>query len=203
MPSRRARLRAPRVRLTVAAEDMTSPSRRKTMFNTVVSQFRTQLKSLLAVVNQTSPHFIRCLKPNPECVPRVLDRPAAVAQLRCGGVLEAARVSRLGTPCARRRPCTPLLQLLWSHAGEDSCGPSGCRALPGYPIRLTHSEFVARYGCLAPSLPATLSARDRCQRILANTGLEDSLHQAGTTRVFLRKGLRSRWYGSKQGWLDG
>lgn len=60
------------------------------------SQFRTQLKSLLGIIRSTHPHYIRCLKPNFACVPRVMERVSLVSQLRCGGVLEAVRVSRLG-----------------------------------------------------------------------------------------------------------
>jgi myosin-5 len=66
------------------------------MGNTVASQFRAQLRSLMDIINSTTPHFIRCIKPNAECAPNVIDKALVINQLKCGGVLEAARVSRLG-----------------------------------------------------------------------------------------------------------
>lgn len=63
---------------------------------TVGSQFQSQLASLMAVIRATNPHYVRCLKPNSQCVPVVFDRRGVTGQLRCGGVLEAVRVARLG-----------------------------------------------------------------------------------------------------------
>jgi myosin heavy subunit len=47
-------------------------------------------------IRSTTPHFVRCLKPNHSNAPDSFDRHAVVNQLRYSGVLEAARVSRLG-----------------------------------------------------------------------------------------------------------
>ena len=65
---------------------------------TVGVQFSSQLQSLRCKIDETSPHYIRCLKPNNSLVSDVFD-PALIAdQLRCAGVIEAVRVSRLGYP---------------------------------------------------------------------------------------------------------
>jgi len=64
----------------------------------VVSQFAAQLRELRQRIDKTSPHYIRCLKPNDELTPDNFV-PAIIAdQLRCAGVLEAVRVSRVGYP---------------------------------------------------------------------------------------------------------
>ena len=64
----------------------------------VGSQFASQLRTLRENIDQTSPHYIRCLKPNDELIPDNFV-PAIIAdQLRCAGVLEAVRVSRIGYP---------------------------------------------------------------------------------------------------------
>ena len=61
-------------------------------------QFRLQLGKLRDRINDTLPHYIRCLKPNDLLMPNRFD-PAVIAdQLRCGGILEAIRVSRVGFP---------------------------------------------------------------------------------------------------------
>lgn len=61
-------------------------------------QFATQLRTLRARIETTVPHYIRCLKPNDELAPDYFEPKNIVEQLRCGGVLEAVRVSRAGYP---------------------------------------------------------------------------------------------------------
>ena len=64
----------------------------------VGSKFTTQLKQLRERIDQTAPHYVRCMKPNDALVPDNFV-PAIIAdQLRCAGVLEAVRVSRVGFP---------------------------------------------------------------------------------------------------------
>jgi len=63
---------------------------------TVGGQFRRQLKELRQKIDQTSPHYVRCLKPNDDLVPDHFDTAIVAEQLRCGGILEAVRVSRAG-----------------------------------------------------------------------------------------------------------
>jgi myosin-5 len=64
--------------------------------STVGGQFRRQLRHLRAKIDQMSPHYVRCLKPNDELIPDHFDRAAVAEQLRCGGILEAVRVARAG-----------------------------------------------------------------------------------------------------------
>ena len=66
--------------------------------SSVSSQFKAQLAQLLATVRTTSPHYVRCLKPNDQNVCDLFNRVRIVEQLACGGVLEAVRVSRAGFP---------------------------------------------------------------------------------------------------------
>jgi len=63
---------------------------------TVGGQFRRRLRDLRAKIDLTSPHYIRCLKPNDKLVPDLFDPVVIAEQLRCGGILEAVRVSRAG-----------------------------------------------------------------------------------------------------------
>lgn len=64
----------------------------------VSSQFSSQLRVLRSRIEETVPHYVRCLKPNDELVPNYFEPKNIVEQLRCGGVLEAVRVSRAGYP---------------------------------------------------------------------------------------------------------
>ena len=64
----------------------------------VSSQFSTQLRVLRSRIEETVPHYVRCLKPNDDLAPDYFEPKNIVEQLRCGGVLEAVRVSRAGYP---------------------------------------------------------------------------------------------------------
>lgn len=90
-------------------------------------EFRQQLRELMAQIRTTSPHFVRCIKPNPKNRPfaegsgplepkPLFDRPSVAEQLRYQGVLEAIRVARAG-----------------------------------YPVRFLHADFLADFRCLVAS----------------------------------------------------
>jgi myosin-5 len=64
----------------------------------VGSQFSYQLKELRRRIDATTPHYVRCLKPNDDLVPDRFDPHVIADQLRCAGVLEVIRVSRVGFP---------------------------------------------------------------------------------------------------------
>ncbi|CAH0493481.1 unnamed protein product [Peronospora farinosa] len=66
--------------------------------STVVAQFKSQLGSLLEVLNATEPHFIRCIKPNDQASASQFEQRRLLEQLRCSGVLEAVKISRSGYP---------------------------------------------------------------------------------------------------------
>ena len=67
-------------------------------FKTVSSAFRSQLDQLLTTLNQTDPHFIRCIVPNNHKTPLLLDSALVMHQLTCNGVLEGIRICRRGFP---------------------------------------------------------------------------------------------------------
>ena len=74
-------------------------------FSSIGAGFKGQLGSLMVKLNQTSPHYIRCIKPNGLNVPMQFENANVLHQLRCGGVLEAVRISCAGVslPQANRR----------------------------------------------------------------------------------------------------
>jgi myosin-5 len=77
-----------------SGSDKGGPAKQKT----VSQQFKVQLDSLIAMIETTDPHYIRCLKPNDAAKPKLLTRKRLTEQLRYGGVLEAVRVARMGYP---------------------------------------------------------------------------------------------------------
>ncbi|XP_041497545.1 myosin-IIIa isoform X2 [Microtus oregoni] len=63
---------------------------------TVASYFRYSLMDLLSKMVVGQPHFVRCIKPNNERQARKYDKEKVLLQLRCTGILETARIRRLG-----------------------------------------------------------------------------------------------------------
>uniref|UniRef100_A0A673JSM1 Unconventional myosin-Va-like n=1 Tax=Sinocyclocheilus rhinocerous TaxID=307959 RepID=A0A673JSM1_9TELE len=61
-------------------------------------QFRNSLHLLMDTLNATTPHYVRCIKPNDIKAPFMLDPHRAVQQLRACGVLETIRISSAGFP---------------------------------------------------------------------------------------------------------
>ncbi|XP_053267355.1 unconventional myosin-Vb isoform X1 [Pleuronectes platessa] len=65
---------------------------------TVGHQFRSSLHLLMETLNATTPHYVRCIKPNDFKEAFSFDSSRAVQQLRACGVLETIRISAAGYP---------------------------------------------------------------------------------------------------------
>ncbi|XP_077174240.1 unconventional myosin-Va isoform X4 [Paroedura picta] len=65
---------------------------------TVGHQFRNSLQLLMETLNATTPHYVRCIKPNDFKFPFMFDEKRTVQQLRACGVLETIRISAAGFP---------------------------------------------------------------------------------------------------------
>lgn len=67
-------------------------------FSSIGSRFKLQLQQLMETLNSTEPHYIRCVKPNNLLQPAIFENANVMQQLRCGGVLQAIRISCAGYP---------------------------------------------------------------------------------------------------------
>ncbi|PON84462.1 Myosin [Trema orientale] len=76
-------------------------SSKSSKFSSIGSRFKLQLQSLMETLNSTEPHYIRCVKPNNVLKPAIFENNNIIQQLRCGGVLEAIRISCAGYPTRR------------------------------------------------------------------------------------------------------
>ncbi|KAK1897341.1 Unconventional myosin-Vc [Dissostichus eleginoides] len=65
---------------------------------TVGFQFRQSLEMLMDTLNSTTPHYVRCIKPNDLKEPFMFDPRRTVQQLRACGVLETILISAAGFP---------------------------------------------------------------------------------------------------------
>jgi len=76
-------------------------------FTSIGNSFKHQLNELMKKLHSTEPHFVRCVKPNQASVPCTFENANILQQLRCGGVLEAVRISCAGYPS--RKPIELIL----------------------------------------------------------------------------------------------
>ncbi|XP_058854700.1 unconventional myosin-Vc-like isoform X2 [Acipenser ruthenus] len=70
----------------------------KQLRTTVGNKFRSSLYLLMETLNATTPHYVRCIKPNEEKLPFEYDSKRVVQQLRACGVLETIRISAQSYP---------------------------------------------------------------------------------------------------------
>ncbi|XP_024031293.1 myosin-6 isoform X1 [Morus notabilis] len=73
-------------------------SSKSSKFSSIGSRFKQQLQALLETLSVTEPHYIRCVKPNNLLKPAIFENNNILQQLRCGGVMEAIRISCAGYP---------------------------------------------------------------------------------------------------------
>ncbi|KAJ9564948.1 hypothetical protein OSB04_000914 [Centaurea solstitialis] len=79
-------------------EEAPKSSTKSSKFSSIGSSFKLQLQQLMETLNSTEPHYIRCVKPNNLLKPGIFENVNIMQQLRCGGVLEAIRISCAGYP---------------------------------------------------------------------------------------------------------
>uniref|UniRef100_A0A0E0K6W0 Uncharacterized protein n=1 Tax=Oryza punctata TaxID=4537 RepID=A0A0E0K6W0_ORYPU len=80
---------------------LSEDSSKSSKFSSIGSRFKQQLQSLLETLSATEPHYIRCVKPNNLLKPSIFENQNVLQQLRCGGVMEAIRISCAGYPTRR------------------------------------------------------------------------------------------------------
>ncbi|CAO3636718.1 unnamed protein product [Mucor hiemalis] len=67
-------------------------------FHTVGYKHKQQLSVLMNTLQNTHPHFVRCILPNDRKRPGEIQPQLVLHQLRCNGVLEGIRICRVGFP---------------------------------------------------------------------------------------------------------
>ncbi|KAD4384135.1 hypothetical protein E3N88_24303 [Mikania micrantha] len=85
-----------------------SEESKSSKFSSLGSKFKQQLQSLLETLSHTEPHYVRCIKPNNLLKPDIFENQNILQQLRCGGVMEAIRISCTGFPT--RKPFSEFVE---------------------------------------------------------------------------------------------
>ncbi|KAH9785068.1 Myosin-6 [Citrus sinensis] len=97
-------------------------SSKTSKFSSIGSRFKQQLQQLLETLSSSEPHYIRCVKPNNLLKPAIFENKNVLQQLRCGGVMEAIRISCAGYPT--RKPFDEFVDRFGILASEVLDGSS-------------------------------------------------------------------------------
>ncbi|EMP37712.1 Myosin-XIX [Chelonia mydas] len=65
---------------------------------TVVSKFKGSLERLMQILHSTTPHYIRCIKPNADCKAMTFEKEEVLSQLEACGIVETISISAAGFP---------------------------------------------------------------------------------------------------------
>ena len=123
------------------------PSQEKTRStSTIATTFKRQLSALEQTLLATTPHYVRCVKPNKLKQPNFFDAPMILDQLLYSGVLETVRIRRQGFPfretypdywtyCTKHRYVETLVpdsaRLIVREGGANRCWGGGRRGASG------------------------------------------------------------------------
>merc|ERR1712238_518982 len=168
----------------------------------VGGQFSSQLSRLRERIDGTSPHYIRCLKPNDKLQPNNFDSAVIAEQLKCAGILEAIRVSRVGYPQryphARfvfRYQCLSMtdLQLRRKDAVNEFSSPVGF-GFHGGCAPNSKNKFFTESDVRRKTISSRLTPQQECKilvhALVKKLNEKDLIQvgiQMGKTKVFLRQ----------------
>ncbi|CAK7352766.1 unnamed protein product [Dovyalis caffra] len=156
-------------------------SRSSYKFSSVASRFKQQLQALMETLNSTEPHYIRCVKPNSMNRPQKFENLSILHQLRCGFTKERLWEYK------KSNSIHPSLDIKeWPKMVKGGVLEAVRISLAGYPTRRTYTEFVDRFGLLAPEFDGSYDEKGWTEKILHKLKLEN--FQLGRAKVFLRAG---------------
>lgn len=139
-------------------ESTAQQTRGKLNINSVGSKFRTQLQELMAKLQNTGTHFVRCIKPNFRMVDHCFEGNQILIQLRCSGKnkFHILHIS-----------CIFLLMYIFQYMYIYlfNLGMASVLELmqQGYPSRAQFSDLYAMYKSYLPPDLARLDPRLFCK----------------------------------------
>ncbi|KAM8991125.1 unconventional myosin-XIX isoform 1-T1 [Ara ararauna] len=148
---------------------------------TVVAKFKGSLEHLMQILNSTTPHYIRCIKPNADCKAMTFKREEVLSQLQACGIVEAITISAAGFPV--RIPLqsfTERYEIL-----RTSCGSNknrGCDKSNYHTAEQNGNTPVADDGRASRSLVFEI-----LQNVIGQTAAEQTGNRAENTSVYCGK----------------
>lgn len=134
----------------------------------------------------TTPHFIRCIKPNSNQLPGMYEMDLVLQQLRCCGVLEVVRISRSGYPTRMRHQ---EFAERWIEAELKMLFCSSIIMFIGTFKLCYLMVFLSfRYGFLLLETNVSQDPLSISIAILQQFNILPEMYQIGYTKVYLRTG---------------
>lgn len=150
-----------------------------------------QLFKLMQQLENSMPHFIRCIKPNPKQLPGTYDKNLVLEQLKCCEVLQVVRISKSGYPT---RMTHQEFTRRWGSRSSLSITswffilPRNISTLPAW---------IFRYGVLLPESDVSQDPLSTSIAVLQQFDLHPEMYQVGYTKLYFRVGQVSLKYPRK------
>lgn len=165
-------------------------------FVSVCSAFKGQLTSLISTINSTSPHYIRCIKPNDKNMPSDFVKSKVAEQLLNSGIISAVQVSRAGFKYRYahsdfffryRTIANPISRYAFNlpnriHGGSDEKSEALCARL--WQAIIDESDQPSE---LLPSPSPKHRKRLKSWRVGSAATLSSSSFQVGKSMIFLKE----------------
>lgn len=136
-------------------------------------------------LENTTPHFIRCIKPNNYQSPGLYEQGLVLQQLRCCGVLEVVRISRSGFPT---RMSHQKFARRYSQLVLVGFSVHGMLSIFLMSISSLLMWFLDRYGFLLLDNVASQDPLGVSVSILHQFGILPEMYRVGYTKLFFRTG---------------
>uniref|UniRef100_A0A452VB92 Myosin XIX n=1 Tax=Ursus maritimus TaxID=29073 RepID=A0A452VB92_URSMA len=153
---------------------------------TVVSKFKASLEQLLQVLHGTTPHYIRCIKPNSQGQAHTFLQEEVLSQLEACGLVETIHISAAGFPIRiPHRNFMERYELLRRLRAPTSSGPRSLPAAEGRSEWSPCTEAAALQPLLQDILH-TLPALTQAAAILGDPAeATPAPVHCGRTKVFM------------------
>lgn len=140
-------------------------------------------------LEDTAPHFIRCIKPNSKQLPGLYEENHVLQQLRCCGVLEIVRISGSGYPT---RLTHQELAVRYGLSTLTMRFVDKSHVLLSFMSLSVYSWI--RYGFLLLDTKISEDPLSTSNAIMKQYNLPPEIYQVGYTKIYLRTGQVSSLY---------
>ncbi|ETO28708.1 class VII unconventional myosin [Reticulomyxa filosa] len=134
------------------------------------AQFQEQLSNLMTILHATQPHYIRCIKPNPDKMPNIFVGKLVLEQV-CLTIFNIKK---------KRKAAWYTYNLTYSGVFEAVKIRKS-----GYPFRKDHKEFWKRYHVIDLTRKYPENRKEACHMILSDMKLNGDV-QIGNSMVLYR-----------------
>ncbi|KJE89642.1 myosin IB [Capsaspora owczarzaki ATCC 30864] len=159
---------------------------------TLAAQFRTQVTALMKTLAESSPHYVRCIKPNDTKSPGVCDVVLLRNQTRYLGLLENVKVRRAGY-CFRQSYRAFLGRYkmacpdIWPVYVPGGSGPVPADEHPRDKRAQEHRRAAALAAVLATGRTAAELDREAVERLMLHLDIARTEYEFGKTKIFIKE----------------